>query len=307
MIKTVSFAPPRAVSGANSKPSSKVAARSAAVQNAKARVKTNASLAPIPTAIVGAASDTRTIVGASSMTSLFPKPSAPAEVSAAQAREQLQNGAPATNSRPRSTASASAPKSAKRSPRRVAPPELSLDLFSVDPAPVDLMPVVEAEAEAEAGVRLETKTKAELQLEVAAVENSVVQAVAPQAVAPQAVAPQAVAPTKRAKRAKVPVNLAEQYGQSLSKRVEGGVESPVAEEETPKKRLNRAERAARRELMNPDDDLRARLQRAQSVVLSAKTEKRPRGWRFNCGRCGRTSYFETPGALCSCGALAIKE
>ena len=297
MIKTVSFAPPRAVSGANSKPSSKVAARSAAVQNAKARVKTNASLAPIPTAIVGAASDTRTIVGASSMTSLFPKPSAPAEVSAAQAREQLQNGAPATNSRPRSTASASAPKSAKRSPRRVAPPELSLDLFSVDPAPVDLMPVVEAEAEAEAGVRLETKTKAELQLEVAAVENSVV----------QAVAPQAVAPTKRAKRAKVPVNLAEQYGQSLSKRVEGGVESPVAEEETPKKRLNRAERAARRELMNPDDDLRARLQRAQSVVLSAKTEKRPRGWRFNCGRCGRTSYFETPGALCSCGALAIKE
>jgi len=114
------------------------------------------------------------------------------------------------------------------------------------------------------------------------------------------------APTKK-RRVKVPENLAEQYGQSLSKRAESGVELPVPEDEAPKKRLNRAERAARRELMNPDDDLRARLARAHSAIPSAKPEKRPRGWRFDCGRCGQTSFFQTPGAICGCGALAIKD
>lgn len=115
------------------------------------------------------------------------------------------------------------------------------------------------------------------------------------------------APPKKTRRAKVPVNLAEQYGQSLSKRVQSGAEVLPVEDEAPKKRLNRAERAARRELMNPDDELRARLQRVQNAAPSAKPDKRPRGWRFECGRCGQTSFFQTPGALCACGALAIKE
>ena len=101
--------------------------------------------------------------------------------------------------------------------------------------------------------------------------------------------------------------MAEQYGQSLSKRVEGGVEAVPVEDETPKKRRTRAETQARRELMKPDEDLIARLLRAQNAVPTRKAEKRPAGWRFDCGRCGHTSYFQTTGALCSCGALAIKE
>lgn len=293
MIKTVSFAPPRAVSGATK--SSSKAARSGGIQNARARA-VSPRLAPTQPANPSPLPDAGTPVVASSVTSLFPKPSAPAEVSAAKAREQLRGVAPSTEPRGRSTSSAPVPTpdptsapsassapSAKRSPRRVAPSELSLDLFAVDPAPV-------GEA-----VKATPKTQT-IEPAVVAVETSAVQSTAPQ-----------VAPAKRVKRAKVPLNLAEQYGQSLSKRVGNGVELPVAEEEAPKKRLNRAERAARRELMNPDDDLRARLLRAQNAVPSVKPEKRPRGWRFDCGRCGRTSYFETPGALCSCGALAIKE
>ncbi len=114
-------------------------------------------------------------------------------------------------------------------------------------------------------------------------------------------------PAKKSRRPRVPANLAEQYGQNVSKRVENGAEAVPMEEEAPKKRRSRAETAARREMMVPDDDLRARLLRAQNIVPARKTEKRPVGWRFDCGRCGRTSYFQTGGALCACGALAIKE
>lgn len=280
MIKTVSFAPPRAASGASSKPSSKVAARSAGVQKAKARATSGSGASqasvmpptPLPASVQAApvAAPLPAGVPASSLTSLFPLPPVPAPISAAQVREQLSNGAPATKSRSRGTSTTSDVPSApaKRASRKSAPVAPSLDLFSVEDAPA---PFVER-------------------------SEAAVEAPAPKAVAP-----------KRLKRAKVPVNLAEQYGQSLSRRVESGVASAPVEEESPKKRLNRAERAARRELMAPDDELRARLHRAQNAVPSAKPQKRPRGWRFDCGRCGQTSYFETPGALCSCGALAIKE
>jgi hypothetical protein len=119
------------------------------------------------------------------------------------------------------------------------------------------------------------------------IELAPVQPVAsPVAVVPALPKVATVTAPKKGKRARVPANLAEQYGQNLSKRVENGVEAASDEDESPKKRLSRAERAARREL---------------------RTEKRPRGWRFDCGRCGQTSYFQTSGALCNCGALALKE
>lgn len=251
------------------------------MQKAKARATLGASQAPVaaPTpfpASVQAVPIADAVPPAApdlALTSLFPLPSAPAPVSAAQAREQLRDGAPATKRGPKTTSDASsAPSSPKRASRKAAPVAPSLALFSVEEVPA---PLVEPQIE---------------QVEVA--------------VETQAPKP---APAKRLKKAKVPVNLAEQYGQSLSRRVESGAVTAPVEEEAPKKRLNRAERAARRELMAPDDDLRARLHRAQNVVPSAKPQKRPCGWRFDCGRCGQTSYFETPGALCSCGALAIKE
>ncbi len=262
MIKTVSFAPPRAASGATSKPSSKVAARKAAVQNAsRAKVP-----APVQPARAQVASQER---APSSLATLFPMPSSPAPVSAAQARQQLQNAAPAAKTRSRVASDSPAP--SKRATRS-AP---SLDLFSEEdvPAPV------------------------KANIEVAPVVEEII-------VAPEPATSKA---PKKTKRTKVPVNLAEQYGQSLSKRVEVGAPPAPVEEEAPKKRLNRAERTARRELMTPDDDLRARLHRAQNAVSLAKPEKRPRGWRFDCGRCGQTSYFQTTGAICPCGALAIKE
>jgi len=147
---------------------------------------------------------------------------------------------------------------------------------------------------------VQIETKAQVKAKVAPVAPAIpVQA-------PEPALPKLAAPAKK-RRVKIPENLAEQYGQSLSKRVESGAVVTAPEEEAPKKRLNRAERQARRELMNPDDDLRARLERAHNAVPVARKEKRPRGWRFDCGRCGQTSFFQTNGAICSCGALAIKD
>lgn len=179
---------------------------------------------------------------------------------------------------------------AKRAPRRAAAPaQNSLDLFDESNAPEE-----KAVAPAPIETKVQTKAKA---APVAA--PSPVQT-------PGAAPPKPPTPAKK-RRVKIPVNLAEQYGQSLSKRAETGAVVSAPEEETPRKRLNRAERQARRELMNPDDDLRARLERAHNAVPSAPKEKRPRGWRFDCGRCGQTSFFQTTGAICSCGALAIKD
>jgi len=179
---------------------------------------------------------------------------------------------------------------AKRAPRRVAAPqELSLDLFGDAPAP---------EVKAVAPVPIETKVQSKAKVAPVAAPVPVQ--------TPEVALPKTAAPAKK-RRVKIPVNLAEQYGQSLSKRVEGGALPAAPEEEAPKKRLNRAERQARRELMNPDDDLRARLERAHNAIPVARKEKRPRGWRFDCGRCGQTSFFQTNGAICSCGALAIKD
>ena len=112
--------------------------------------------------------------------------------------------------------------------------------------------------------------------------------------------------TPRVKRVKIPDNLGAQYGESLSKRAENG-EIPVLEPETPKKRLTKVARQARRDLMRPDDVM-ARLKRLNDLpVRKAPVEKREKGWKFECGRCAKVSYFQTPGGICDCGALAIKE
>jgi len=178
---------------------------------------------------------------------------------------------------------------AKRAPRRAAVPAcLSLDLFDDAPAP-------QAKEAAPIPVELKAQSKAKVASVAAPVS----------AQAPEPTLQKSTAPAKK-RRVKIPVNLAEQYGQSPSKRAEGGAVIAAPEPEAPRKRLNRAERQARRELMNPDDDLRARLARAHNAVPEARKEKRPSGWRFDCGRCGQTSFFQTNGAICSCGALAIK-
>ena len=268
MIKTTSFAPPRlAQSGSN--PSSKLAARQKAIKAAKAR----ASAPPPPTA------------------SLFAAPAPLPEISAAQARELMQNSAPKPKTR------VAAPQTIVSTPSPTIQNTTSVFTMTAASKPAKTAPKT-------------PKPKAEAAPTPAATlpfGDPVVSS--PDVPAPVLVVPtpeKAAATAKKAKRARVPVNLAEQYGQNISKRVENGIED-VVEEDAPKKRLSRTERAARRELMNPDDDLMARLHRAHNAVPSAKPEKRQRGWRFDCGRCGQTSYFQTTGALCRCGALAIKE
>jgi hypothetical protein len=108
----------------------------------------------------------------------------------------------------------------------------------------------------------------------------------------------------RVKRAIVPTNLAEQYGAKVSRRVESGkVEAP--EVDAPKKRLTKVEREARNQLLRVDEGLLERLARAQAII-PAKRAPKPRGWRFDCGRCGAVSHFEAPVELCACGAIAVK-
>lgn len=112
--------------------------------------------------------------------------------------------------------------------------------------------------------------------------------------------------TPRVKRVKVPDNLGEQYGESASKRADSA-DIPVLEPETTKKRLTKTERQARRDLMRPDEVM-ARLKRLNDLPMrKAPVEKREKGWKFQCGRCGKVSYFQTPGGICNCGALAIRE
>lgn len=109
----------------------------------------------------------------------------------------------------------------------------------------------------------------------------------------------------KARKPRVPADLAAQYGEKPTARPEI---VPLLDDKTPKKRLNKAEREARRELIKPDEGLLARLARTtQIVVKKPKSQPRGKGWKFECGRCGQTSYFETPAGLCACGAFAIKE
>ena len=311
MIKTTSFASVRP-GKTLSNPSSKVAARQNAIKAAKAR-----SAAAQPT-LFGLFDD--------------PTTSAP-EISASQARERMQSAAPKSKTKTAPPAQSAPVQSAPvaASPTKVkfatpvevalvdTPPtkaKTALTIEAPQPKAKTVAPVAMTSTETEtAPVKkntraAKTKTATPVATPVAA---NIETPVAPEAVAPKIeVAPasvEAVAPPKqkKTKRARVPENLAEQYGQNLSKRVEGGIEAVPVEDETPKKRRSRAETQARRELMKPDSDLIARLQRAQNAIPTRKPEKRPVGWRFDCGRCGHTSYFQTSGALCSCGALAIKE
>ena len=115
---------------------------------------------------------------------------------------------------------------------------------------------------------------------------------------------EAAKPELKARKVRAPKDFAAQYGEKVVERAA----VPVLETETPKKRLNKEQRAARRELIKPDEGLLARLARASQVSsIKPRSEPRGKGWKFQCGRCGQTSYFPVPAALCDCGAIAIKD
>ncbi|PQV64310.1 hypothetical protein B1R32_106156 [Abditibacterium utsteinense] len=108
----------------------------------------------------------------------------------------------------------------------------------------------------------------------------------------------------KAKKVRVPKDLAAQYGEKISDRPA----SLSIEPESPKKRLTKVERQARRDLIKPSEGLMERLARANQISLrKPPSEPRGKGWKFACGRCGAISYFQTPGGLCTCGTIAVKE
>lgn len=110
----------------------------------------------------------------------------------------------------------------------------------------------------------------------------------------------AVAP--KAKRSRAPRDLAAQYGAAP----ETEMAPRIAEKNAPRKRLTRAEKEARTQLLTPDEELMQRLQQANAVEVK-QPARRGRGWEFECGRCGRISRFQTAGAICECGAIAVRE
>lgn len=109
--------------------------------------------------------------------------------------------------------------------------------------------------------------------------------------------------TPKIKRSRAPKDLAAQYGGALETEITPRI---VAEKPAPRKRLTRAAKEARSQMLRPDDDVLLRLQRANSIEVK-KPATRGRGWEFECGRCGRITRFQTPAAICQCGAIAVRE
>lgn len=270
MIKTVSFAPPRAASSAKAKASSKSRASGSSNSEARARRAT----APSPA---------------------VEAPVAPATISAAAARAALQKDATKSQISPAQNTAKNQPKSAKNS----APDQSSFKApekaAGAARADAKAVPVRASVSKAENGTPAPQptaipKAKRTIQTAKRVPQNSEVSA-------PSASAPSAL----KAKRSRVPKDLAQQYG-AVSEEAPRVV-APIGE--APRKRLTRAERAARSQLVRPDDDVLQRLARAGEVARPM--QKRGRGWEFECGFCGRTTRFQTPGALCECGAIAVRE
>lgn len=114
----------------------------------------------------------------------------------------------------------------------------------------------------------------------------------------------------RAKRARVPADLAQQYGEKAARKAPAPKETAAAR----KARRNAEERAKLRELMTPDEELIQRLARLRGEVTpvsNGKTKtastRRSRSWESRCGKCGTNSTFKTAAALCTkCGAIAVR-
>ena len=240
MIKTVSFAPPRANSRSSAKASTAQPIAVAAVE------------APRPT-----------------------------NESAASGRLPI----------PPKAKKASAKSSAK------APAQVSLDLFFDAPEEPNIS-AVSVETKKPIAKSQATSARATKNEEPVAAESTKNQAQSEGKVAVKAKA------EVKAKKVRVPKDLAAQYGE---KTVERPVITPL-EPDAPKKRLSKAERQARHDLMKPSEGLMERLARANQISLrKPASEPRGKGWKFACGRCGAISYFQTPCGLCACGTIAVKE
>ena len=110
----------------------------------------------------------------------------------------------------------------------------------------------------------------------------------------------------KAKRTRVPADLAAQYGERMNLKAEA---RPVVEEAKPRRpRRDAAARAKLKELLRPDETLVERLARANTVSLPKRTPtRRSKNWRTRCGKCGTEGNFAVAAALCSrCGTILIR-
>lgn len=112
----------------------------------------------------------------------------------------------------------------------------------------------------------------------------------------------------KARRTRVPADLAAQYGEKVnSKAQERAVVSDAPKARRP--RRNAADKAKLQELLRPDDDILARLARANSIGATKKRapSRRSKTWKARCGRCGTACECAVPAALCTkCGAILMR-
>ena len=107
----------------------------------------------------------------------------------------------------------------------------------------------------------------------------------------------------KAKRSRVPKDFADKYSAPQKERKVVAA-LPIAEK---KARKTAQQREQQRQLMTPDDDLVQRLSRVATVKVAPSKPRRKAQWESRCGKCGVTTTFSTPAALCAkCGAIAVR-
>lgn len=270
MIKTVSFAPPRSARAA-AKVASKSSSKPANVQPAHAAESASGDVA--------VASRPAKMQPALLASGSSPIPESMTDV--APARRRAATKTPAA---PDEASSMKVPTPEAVPAQKISAPEIV--------APAIKAPTKRAARKSNgAAPEMEFSTGVEAQIEAETDATSVTPDAATAPVAP------------KIKRSRAPKDLAAQYGGAPETGVAPRV---VAEKPAPRKRLTRAAKEARSQMLRPDDDVLQRLQQANSIEVK-KSATRGRGWEFECGRCGRITRFQTPAAICQCGAIAVRE
>lgn len=120
-----------------------------------------------------------------------------------------------------------------------------------------------------------------------------------------AIQPKSAKGEVKAKRSRVPADLAAQYGEKTA------TSTRVVVEEAPlrKPRRTAAARAKLQQALKPDEGILARLERAKTAGMTKKRvpSRRSKNWNARCGRCGSQVNLATPAGLCpKCGAILMR-
>ena len=267
MIKTVSFAPPRAPRASKSAGKNASSRVIGAAMPAKSPLKVQDGTA---SALKVQDSSVQTLKVQDTKKRASKTSHSPATLDVSEVRAALQ----------KSAAPAKKPRAAKlASPTEAAP---------IEAATTEAAPTEAAAIEAINAPKTDATSVAKARAETGAPAAKIVEGKA--------------APVAR--RSRVPKDLAAQYGAAPA--TDDGPRHAVVETAAPRKRLTRAKKEARSQLLRADDNVLQRLQQANAIEAK-KPASRGRGWEFECGCCGRVTRFQTPAALCECGAIAVKE